>query len=345
MQKNKQQRSKKMELSLDDSKWIKVGNDLLMPDIAALVRDRLEGRRGLSSTADAEGIGKMFLRQLEEGESPSTGGLRLSSSGKCQRALAYDYHHYKPNGFKGDGSSPIVFATGDILEMIIVTALEEAIIGTPLEMYYTGLNQKTVSLGVPLTEGRQAKVSGHPDGMMRVPAYNETLDEFTMVNLILEIKSMSDYGFKMFRKKGLTKDDSYFYQQQSYQLAMTQEGKADFNWSYVLAFGKNVTSKDCELEEDGSVTNLHPLVGGYLAGCDDTKREIQDRLREVILSDSPEEFPRVMSPATAPKKKGQLGFPCDWCSHWKTCWPTAREEVVSSGFFQRSNKLKLIVGE
>ena len=295
-------------LSLDDSKWVPVGNDLVMPDIAAIVRDRLEDRKGLRSSADPEGIGKMFIRQLEEGENPSTGGLRLSSSGKCQRALAYDYHHYKPNGFKMDASAPIVFAVGDVLEMIIVTALEEAIVGTPLEMYYTGLNQKTVSLNVPISEGRHAKVSGHPDGLMRVPAYNQVTNEFHMVNIVLE-------------------------------------GKAEFNWSYVLAFGKNVTAKDCVIRDDGSHFMLWPLVGGYLAGCDDTKNEIQDRLREVIISDSPEEFPRVLEPATTKKKKGQLGFPCDWCSHWKTCWPTAIEEPVESGWFQRSTKLKLIVGE
>ncbi len=332
-------------LSFEDNKWIPVGNGLLMPDIAAIVRDRLEERGGLRSNADPEGIGKMFVRQLEEGEKPSTGGLRLSSSGKCQRALAYDYHHYKPNGFKMDASAPIVFAVGDILEMIIVTALEEAIVGTPLEMYYTGLDQKTVSLQVPINGEREARVSGHPDGLMRVPAYNEVTEEFEMVNIVLEVKSMSDYAFKMFRTKGLSKDDGYYYQAQSYQLALTQEGKAEFNWSYVLAFGKNVTAKDCVIRDDGSHFMLWPLVGKYVAGCDDTKQEIQDRLREVIISDSPEEFPRVLEPATAKKKKGQLGFPCDWCSHWKTCWPTAIEQPVESGWFQRSTKLKLIVGE
>lgn len=334
-----------MSQLLKDDRWIDVGNGISLPDIAGLVRDRLENPSGLISKADPSELGEILVRQLAEGASPSTGGLRLSGSGKCKRALAYDYHHYEPNGFKGDASAPLVFATGDILELILVTALEEAIVGTPIEMYYTGTNQKTVSLSVPLTEGRTAKIAGHPDGLMRVPAFNADSGEMETISVVLEIKSMSDYAFKKFRSKGLERDDGYSYQANAYQLALTQEGKSEFNWTYMLSFGKSVTAKDCVIRDDGSHYKLWPIVGKWIRGDDELKLDIQERLKEVILSERPEDFQRIQSPATAKKKEGQLAFPCDWCSHWKTCWPSAYEKPVASGWFQRTTKMKLIAGE
>jgi len=333
-----------MQKITDSMRWIDVNDTLQLPDIAGLIRDRLELRRGLSSSIDTSELGKMLVRQLEEGEAPSTGALRLSSAGKCKRALAYDYHHYKPDGFVGDASAPLVFAMGDILEMIIVTALREAIPDTGIEAHYTGLNQKTVSLEIPLGPQQTAKVAGHPDGILRVPAYRKDTDEIEMVNVVLEVKSMSDYGFKKFRTKGLDKEDQYNYQAQAYQLALEQRGP-DVSWTYMIAFGKAVTAKDCVIREDGSHYKLWPIVGRYIPGDDDVKEDIVDRLRDVINSEHPEDFPRIQEPSTKPKTKGQLGFPCDWCSHWRTCWPTAYEEPVQSGWFQRTTKMKLKIGE
>lgn len=336
-----------MQNKHDNMRWIDVSDTLQLPDIAALIRERLENRRGLSSNIDTSELGKVLVRQLEEGEAAATGSLRLSSAGKCKRALAYDYHHYKPNGFVGDASAPLVFATGDILEMIIVVALREAIIGTPIETYYTGLNQKTVSLPIPLSTNQEARIAGHPDGIMRVPCYRKDLDEYEMVNVVLEVKSMSDYGFKKFRTKGLDKEDQYNYQAQAYQMALEAETDGDepFRWTYMIAFGKSVTAKDCVIREDGSHYNLWPIVGKYIPRDKDVTIDIVNRLRDVINSEHPEDFPRIQEPSTKPKTKGQLGFPCDWCSHWRTCWPTAYEEPVQSGWFQRTTKTKLKIGE
>ena len=334
-----------MQKVSDNMRWIDVSHTLQLPDIAGLVRDRLHARRGLSSDIDTSELGKMFVRQLEEGEAPSTGGLRLSSAGKCKRALAYDYHHYVRNGFEGDASAPLVFAIGDIVEMIVVVALREATVGTGIKTYYTGLNQKTVSLSVPLDHERTARVAGHPDGIMKVPAYRKDLDEYVLVNVVLEVKSMSDYAFKKFRTSGLDKEDQYNYQAQAYQMSLNQETGEAFDWTYMIAFGKSVTAKDCVIREDGSHYKLWPIVGKYIASDEDVKDDILDRLRDVINSENPEDFPRIQDPSTQKKKKGQLGFPCDWCSHWRTCWPTAYEEPVQSGWFQRTTKIKLKVGE
>jgi len=352
-----------MEVNNDDM-WIEVEHGVFLPDIARMVLARLAERKPITSNYDTSELGKILVRQLEETRDGPTGSLRLSSAGKCQRALAYDYHHYKPNGFVSDESAPIVFAVGDIVEMLIVAALHDATdqIKT-INITSTGLNQETVCLEVPIPANpdlitapthyrdnatRVARISGHPDGIMSIPMYRRGLlgeEEFTIVDGILEVKSMSDYGFKRFRDGGLGKDDLYNYQTQAYQLAKTQMTGKPFNWTYMIALGKNVTVKDGIIREDGSWAKAKPIVGHWVKGDDDIKHDIVNRLREVILTRNPEEIDRPYKPSTAKATKGQLRFPCDWCSHWKTCWPNAYEEPASSGFYQKSTKIKLFVGE
>jgi hypothetical protein len=320
---------------------------ILVPDLALMVRERLMKGYGLKSDFDPTAIGKVLVRQLEEGPSPS-GGLRLSNCGQCIRQLAYNYHHYKPNGFVGDASSPIAFAIGDIVELVIVAALHEAIVGTDIKIESTDVNQETVFLNIPLDDGREARISGHPDGVMTVPVKRVSSDgteTTTYARAILEVKSMSDYAFKKFRIGGLGKDDLYNYQTQAYQLAKQQMTGENFNLSYVIAFGKNVTAKDAVLRDDGSWYKTWPIVGHWVQ-CDmDIKREIVEKYEAIINSQSPEEFDRPFGPSTAKKTLGQLRFPCDWCAHWRTCWPSAQEKAVSSGFFQKYTKMKVFVGE
>jgi len=330
----------------EDELWIEVEHGLFLPDLAGMVLSRLREGKPITSNYDTSELGKVLVRQLEEPRSGPTGSLRLSSAGKCQRALAYDYHHYKPNGFISDESAPIVFAVGDIVEMLIVAALHDATDHVKaINISSTGLSQETVYVDVPLDDKRTARVSGHPDGVMALPMYRSDTGEFEIVNAILEVKSMSDYGFKKFRSDGLSREDLYNYQTQAYQLAKTQMTGDQFNWSYVLALGKSVTVKDGIVREDGSWAKASPIVGHWAKGDDDIKYNIINRLREVIETQSPEEIPRPYKPSTAKATQGQLRFPCDWCSHWKTCWPNAYEEPASSGFYQKSTKIKLFVGE
>ena len=329
-----------------DGMWVEVDRGVWMPDLAAIVLARLRQNKPITTNYDTAELGKVLVRQLEEPRNGPTGSLRLSSAGKCQRALAYDYHHYKPNGFVPDESSPIVFAVGDIIEMLMVAALHDATDHiTTINISNTGLAQERVCLEIPLSDDRTAKVAGHPDGTMHLPLYRGEVGEFVMVNAILEIKSMSDYGFKRFRENGLSSGDLYNYQTQAYQMAKTQMTGKEYNWTYVLALGKNVTVKDGIVREDGSWAKASPIVGHWVKGDPVVKEEIVTRLREVIESQSPEEIAKPYTPSTAKATKGQLRFPCDWCSHWKTCWPSAYEEPSSSGFYQKSTKIKLFVGE
>ena len=340
-----------MEVTNDDM-WVEVAEGKFLPDLARMVLARLEIRKPITSNYDTSELGKVLVRQLEESRNGPTGSLRLSSAGKCQRALAYDYHHYKPNGFVGDESAPIVFAVGDIVEMLIVAALHDATdhIDT-INISSTGLNQETVCLEIPLNDlfengpPRVARIAGHPDGIMNLPMWDSHRDEFVMVDAILEVKSMSDYGFKRFRQNGLSKDDLYNYQTQAYQMAKTQMTGKSYDWTYMIALGKNVTVKDGLVREDGSWARAKPIVGSWVSSHNDVKEDIVNRLREVMLTRSPEEIERPYKPSTAKATKGQLRFPCDWCSHWKTCWPNAYEEPALSGFYQKSTKIKLFVGE
>ena len=333
-------------------KWMKVevddfGHTIYAPDLALMVRERLMEGYGLKSGFDPAAIGKVLVRQLEEGPSPS-GGLRLSSSGQCIRQLAYNYHHYKPNGFVGDASSPIAFAIGDIVELVVVAALHEAVAGTDIEISSTDVDQETVFLSLPLDDKREARISGQPDGVMTVPIKSVGADGYEEIEYrkaILEVKSMSDYAFKKFRINGLGKDDLYNYQTQAYQLAKTQMTGEDYSLSYVIAFGKNVSAKDAVLREDGSWFKTWPLVGKWVGCHMDIKKEIVEKYEAIINSNSPEDFDRPFGPSTAKKTRGQLKFPCDWCAHWKTCWPTAEESAVATGWFQRTTKLKVIVPE
>tara|TARA_R110000824_G_scaffold65772_4_gene171119 strand:- start:9364 stop:10368 length:1005 start_codon:yes stop_codon:yes gene_type:complete len=331
---------------IEDGMWVEVEQGVWLPDLAGIVLARLREGKPISANYDTAELGKVLVRQLEEPRVGATGSLRLSSAGKCQRALAYDYHHYKPNGFVSDESGPIVFAVGDAIEMLMVAALHDATdrINT-INIKSTGLNQETVILDVPLSDDRTAKIAGHPDGVMSLPLYSGEAGEFAMVDAILEIKSMSDYAFKRFRTNGFSPTDLYNYQTQAYQMAKTQMTGKDHNWTYVLALGKSVTVKDGIVREDGTWAKASPIVGHWVKGDAMMKEEIVTRLREVIETKSPEEIDRPYTPSTAKATKGQLRFPCDWCSHWKTCWPSAYEEPSSSGFYQKSTKIKLFVGE
>ena len=169
------------------------GSEAWLPDIAMMVRKRLSNTSRLRSNQhSATAIGKSILRQLSEQRS-ATGSLRLSSSGGCERALAYTYHHAVENGYPIDAASKIAFTIGDVTEAFIVSAILEAFEDESRtqrpKLMSVGEDQESVFLKVHLSKDNIAHIPGHPDGSMLIPVGNQ---DQQWVQAILEVKSMSD---------------------------------------------------------------------------------------------------------------------------------------------------------
>lgn len=307
------------------------GTPVWLPNIAKLIEQRLCNPKKLKSDKhSASAIGQSILRQVSEGRE-GTGGLRLSQSGACIRQLAYQYHHAEENGMSIDAASKIAFTIGDATEAILVAALLEAFEdGSNGVLYNAGSDQETVTIKVELTDGYSAEITGHPDGsMLLMTQDNQPL------NCILEVKSMSDYGFKKFRKEGLGREDSYYSQVQAYMHAK------GFSWAYLVAYNKSAGAKDAEVLDDGLYQPISPLHGQWIPYDQEHVEQIKHKFKTVIHSNCPEEIDRPYGP----NKKGQITFPCDYCKYYKTCFPMAEEQAVESKWLQRTTKIKVFTGE
>ena len=307
------------------------GNPIWLPNIAKVISNRLSKPQKLKSNKhSASAIGESILRQVSESREGS-GGLRLSQSGTCIKQLAYQYHHAEENGMSIDAASKIAFTIGDATEAILVAALMEAFEGDANgALFNAGADQETVTIKVNVSQGYTAEIAGHPDGsMLLMTQDNEPL------NCILEVKSMSDYGFRKFRKEGLGRSDSYYSQVQSY---MHSKG---YNWAYLVAYNKTAGAKDVEILDDGLYQPISALHGQWIPYDADHVEDIKAKFATVIKSSSPEEIDRPYGP----DKKGRLSFPCDYCKYYKTCFHFAEEQAVESKWLQRATKIKVFTGE
>ncbi len=308
------------------------GEDYWLPDIAKAVCHRLANTGPLFSEHCPEEMGQSVLRQLSE-RRETTGGLRLSASGGCQRALAYGYHHTIENGLGIDAGSKIAFTIGDITEAFLVAAIKEvfAMWGQHNgSVYCTGKDQAEVYLGVALGGDRVAKVAGHPDGFM---SFESTMG--VIHDVVLEVKSMSDYAFKRFRDNGLSSDDSYYWQVQAYMAS------SDKKMAYLISYGKATTAKEAYIDDNGDWWPASPIHGQWIFRDDEVIEQIKDKFRAVIQSASPDDIERPYGP----NKKGMLAFPCDYCRYYKTCFPGSEEGAKESKWLQKSTKIKVYVQE
>lgn len=315
------------------------GTEEWLPDIAKMVRTRLSNTSKLRSNQhSATAIGKSILRQLSE-QRAATGSLRLSSSGGCERALAYTYHHAVENGYPIDAASKIAFTIGDVTEAFIVSAILEAFENESHterpKLRCVGEDQESVFLKVHLNKDSSniAQIPGHPDGSMLVPLGKT--GEQQWAEAILEVKSMSDYAFKKFRKGGLERSDSYYHQVQAYMAAK------GYWYTYVIAYGKATTAKEAKVDDDGNWWPAFPIVGQWIKQDIEVVGSIIQKFARVIQSDSPEDIERPYGP----DKKGRLSFPCDYCRYWKTCFPNGEERADEVKWLQKTNKIKIYVME
>jgi hypothetical protein len=135
-----------------------------------------------------------FARQFGERED-RPGTLRLSSIGKCIRQQAYKLLKFPEDGKKIDARARMVFAMGDLTELVVVGLAKAA--GCIIEA--TGDKQASVEIdGVP----------GHPDGVL--------IDSGK--RYLLEIKSMSSFSFRDFERGVI--DEGYRYQCNAYMAAL-----------------------------------------------------------------------------------------------------------------------------
>lgn len=136
-----------------------------------------------------------FKRQFMERDD-SKGGLRLSSAGKCARALAYDHLGFETSGKEIDVRGRMVFFFGDMIENAITCLAKLA----GVDITHTGKDQLSVSMDVNGT-----KIEGHPDGVVNG-------------NVLFECKSMTSYSFSDF-EKGIV-NETYLYQINAYMFCL-----------------------------------------------------------------------------------------------------------------------------
>lgn len=317
-------------------KWKNVtgpnGEDLWLPDLASSVCDRIVGTKPLIADHSPKEMGASVMRQLSE-QRKTTGGLRLSASGGCIRALAYGYHHTIEQGMGIDAGSKIAFTIGDITEIFLVAAIKEVFAEWGQHngsVYCTGADQAEVYLSVDLGGDKVAQIAGHPDGFMRFESSMGVIHD-----AVLEVKSMSDYAFKRFRNGGLSRDDSYYWQVQSYMASSEKK------LTYLISYGKATTAKEAYIDDDGNWWPASPIHGQWIFRDEEVIEQIRNKFRTVIQSQSPDDIERPHGP----NKKGMLAYPCDYCRYYKTCFPGAEEGAKESKWLQKSTKIKVYVQE
>ena len=321
------------------------GTRLWLPDIASMVRERLENTGELKEEHNFSDIGRLVTRQLSDTRG-GTGSMRLSEAGKCIRARAYSLHHWEKNGHGRDAGSSITFAIGDITEAFLVAATREALSGNDnVVLKNAGAGQKEVYLDIPINENRTARILGHPDGTMHIKNPDSWESQHPTINAIFELKSMSDYGFKMFRKNGLSNSDPYYAQIQAYMLAETIMTEAPCNWAYVMAFGKSSSGMEAHINNDGEWWKLFPLIGQWIPADRDFQEGIFADYQRLLTSTDVEQFPRPHGPAIKGKNKGKLRFPCSYCAYYKHCFPGSYQVAEESKWLQKVDKIQVVVPE
>ncbi len=135
-----------------------------------------------------------FAKQFGERED-RPGTLRLSAIGKCIRQQAYKVLQFPENGKEIDPRARMVFAMGDLTEIVVVALAKAA----GCDIRVTGDKQSTVQI-----DG----IEGHPDGILFE----------SDKSYLLEVKSMSSFSFKDFERGVI--DDGYRYQCNAYMHAL-----------------------------------------------------------------------------------------------------------------------------
>ena len=166
---------------------------------------------------------------------PSTGTkvLRLSSSGKCTRELAYAYHGFPQ-------SNPMQAKTKFLLD--------------DGDMHHADIRQRIHAAGIELTHEEfpvslsilpNLKIPGHIDGLINPDSARPKLFEF---------KSSNHFAFQRFMKNGIAKSKEYLLQINSYLAALHESGFPEINEAIAVYKNKDTS----ELAED--IVKFDPSV-------------------------------------------------------------------------------------
>ena len=226
----------------------------------------------------------IFDRQFQK-EGRGGSYIGLSSCGKCPRQTAYSYLGFEHKGKEKDARSRVVFYQGDLTEQMIYLLAKLS----GCKIRNGGLNQLSVSLKIG-----EKEVFGHPDGIVE--------DEGE--DVLVEIKSMSSYGFDSFQKGEI--DEGYRYQINAYleglnldrcvMVAMNKDAGV---------LGEHIIQKDPEIVKKLK-NNLSLVLGSTI-----------DKLPERAYS---------------PNDKGLLPWQCLYCSFWGHCWDNAEKVLVKNSY-------------
>lgn len=263
--------------------------------IADAINKYLDSQQYTVSEAILESVGRQaawcFKRQfMENGERE---GIGLSGSGHCARQLAYKYHGIPTEGKAIDARAKTIFWLGDLAESTVIHLAELA--GVVLRK--VGQDQATVTLNV---NGKE--IEGHPDGIVVCP------DKMRL----LEVKSMSSYGFKEFEDGTISPD--YLAQVNIYMDLM------GFDECCMVA-----VAKDSGVIKEQMLVKSTEIVAQAKANL------------ATVVDSTPDNLPPRKF---GPDHKGKLPWNCTYCNSWRTCWPKA-EQVVSGGRYS----LKTPVGD
>lgn len=219
--------------------------DTLVDDIYALVKGGTEIPDELC-TSFGEQMAELLKSRLKP-RTPSKGRLRLSSMGKPDRQIWYEYH-----GFKGEemqGHTYLKFLIGDVWETVVLTLAKAS-------GHEVTDEQATVQLG---------GVTGHIDARID--------------GVLTDVKSASTYSFKKFKEGTLKQDDPFGYVQQisSYWEA-TKKSEADDTVAFLAGDKQNghltlMKLIDIEMPDaEARVEHVKVMVEGELpAKCYDVK--------------------------------------------------------------------------
>ena len=159
---------------------------------------------------------------------------------------------------------------------------------------------------------------------------------------------MADYGYRLFRREGMNEDSNYWWQVQSYMGAESDKaartGEDLVEWAYIIGYGKTTTARDTETMPDGTWRKQPPIHGQWIRFSSHALEHIVDKFH-TAMTVHPDDIHRPYAPKTAKRTKGQLGFPCGWCSHAFNCYPNATVEATEGGFYVRNNKVVIHANE
>ena len=113
-----------------------------------------------------------------------------------------------------------------------------------------------------------------------------------------------------------------------------------------MAWGKSSTSNHAVIDpESGEWWKLFPLMGQWIPKNPTIQSKIVSDYHLLFNSTDVNEFSRPYGPAKSGKKKGELKFPCSYCSYYKHCFTGAYETAAESKWLQKTEKIKVIAPE